>query len=177
MKQTLNYLFLLIIGATFGIAVYGSYISHTKHYEMATEPEAIVEYVYIEKDPVVVTEYVYIEKEDTFYRELTDEDVYYLCDLAMREAEGEGVMGMLWLMYCAECRREAYGQTYEEVWNSDAFKSSWSRRGRTPNEDCLEALSLFEEGWTPKPLWFQTGDYHGFGTPLCKVGEHYFSCR
>ena len=177
MKTNLYYLFFLIIGIAFGIAVYGSYESHTKHYEMATAPEVVTEYVYIEQEPEIVTEYVYIEKEPTFYREFSEEDAFYYKDLAMREGEGEGVEGMLWLMYCTECRCEAFGLTPKEVWESEAFKSSWSRRGLEPNEDCLKAFALFEEGWTPKPLWFQTGNYHGFGTPLCKVGNHYFSSK
>lgn len=178
MKNALNYLFFLIIGIAFGVAVYGSYQSHTKHYTITTEdPEKTVEYIYIEREPEIVTEYVYVEKEENFYRDLTTEDAYYYGDLAMREAEGEGTVGMLWVMYCAECRAEAYGLTPKEVWESEAFSSSWSRRGKTPNEDCLEALSLFEEGWTPKPLWFRAGNYHGFGTPLCNVGNHYYSCK
>lgn len=177
MKNTLNVIFLILIGAAFGIAVYGSYQSHTKSYQMTTEPEPVIEYVYIEKEPQIVTEYVYVEKEETFYRELTSQDVYYLCDLAMREAEGEGITGMLWVMYCAECRCEAYGLTYEEVWKSDAFKTSMSRSGIEPNENCLEAIAIFEEGWIPKPLWFRAGQYHGFGTPLCQVGKHYFSMK
>ena len=96
----------------------------------------------------------------------------------MREIEGGDVVDFLWVFYTAECRKEAYGiETYEEVWRSDAFNASWSRRGIEPNENCLKAFALFEEGWTPKPLWFRADHYHSFGTPLCEVGNHYFSCK
>jgi len=178
MKNTLNIIVLIFLGAVFGIAVYGSYQAHTRNYHMSTEnPEPTIEYIYIESEPEVVTEYIYIEKEPTFYRELTEDDAYYYSDMAMREAEGEGITGMLWVMYCMECRCEAYGLTPKEVWESDAFSSSWNRRGIEPNDDCKEALSLFEEGWLPKPLWFRRDTYHTFGTPLCQVGKHCFSMK
>ena len=178
MKHVLNYLFTLIVGITVGIAAYGSYKSHD--YSMSTKPEPTtkIEYVYIEKDPEVITETIYIEVEPTFYRELSEEDCYYLMDLAMREAEGESTVGMLWVMYCAECRKEAFSyDSYKSVWASDAFNASWDRRGIEPNDKCLEAMALFEEGWLPKPLWFQRGQYHGFGTPLCQVENHCFSTK
>ena len=179
MKNIINVLFTLIVGIAVGIAAYGSYKSH--NYSMSTQPpEPQVEYIYIEAEPIkeVVTETVYIEVEPDPYRNLTEDDCFYLMDLAMREAEGEGTEGMLWVMYTAECRKEAFRmESYQAVWASDAFSSSWNRRGIEPNEDCIKALALFEEGWIPKPLWFRAGHYHGFGTKLCQVGNHYFSSK
>ena len=175
MRKFIEILFTLFVGILVGIASYGSYISHNHQ-----EPEPIIktEYVYIEKEPEIITETIIVEVEKPFYRELSEEDCYYLCDLIMREGESEGVEGMLWLMYTAECRKEAFGyDSYKSVWASDAFSSSWSRRGIEPNEDCLRALSIFEEGWLPKPLYFRTSHYHSFGTPLCQVGAHYFSSK
>lgn len=175
MRNKILYVFSLIVSFAVGIAAYGSYLSHD--YSMSTKPEPAIQYVYIEREPEVITETVYIEVEPTFYRSLTEDDCFYLCDLAMRESENQGVVGMLWVMYTAECRAETYGLTYEEVWKSDAFSSSWGRRGIEPNEDCKEAISLFEEGWIPKPLYFRAGHYHSFGTELCQVGSHYFSTK
>lgn len=177
-RKFLNALSLIILGMVFGIIYYGTYKAHSQSYESEKNPpETKIEYVYIESEPEVITETVYIEKEPTFYRELTEEDCFYLMDLAMREAENQGTVGMLWVMYTAECRKDAFGLSYESVWLSDAFSSSWSRRGLEPNQDCLEAIALFEEGWIPKPLWFRADYYHGFGTPLCQVGSHYFSTK
>lgn len=177
--ETLYKIFIFLVGLAVGIASYGSYQAHTANYQMATQtPETITEYVYIEKEPEIITETIIVEVEKPFYRELSEEDCYYLMDLAMRESEGEGVMGLLWVMYTAECRKKAFGyDSYKSVWASDAFASSWDRRGLEPNDDCKEALALFEEGWVPEPLWFQTGDYHGFGTPLFQYGNHYFSTQ
>lgn len=175
MRNAILYIFSLIVSFAVGIAAYGSYQSH--NYSMTTKPEPEIEYVYIEREPEVITETVYIEVEPTFYRNLTEDDCFYLMDLSMREAENQGVVGMLWVMYTAECRAEAYGLTYEEVWKSDAFSSSWNRRGIEPNEGCKEAIALFEEGWAPKPLYFRAGHYHSFGTELCQVGNHYFSTK
>lgn len=177
MRKNLEMIFALLIGIAVGAASYGSYVAHTAK---PVEPEKVVEYVYIETEkivevPVEVEVPVYVQED--FFRTLTDEDAYYLMDMSMREAEGEGVQGMLWVMYCMECRRKAFGGSYGDVWRSDAFSSSWNRRGLTPNEDALEALALFEEGWKPEPLWFRRDYYHGFGTPLAKVGAHYFSSK
>lgn len=178
MKHNLEIIFTFFFGILLGLAIYGTIEAHTQ--TETTIPEPQTEYVYIETEkvvevPVEVEVPVYVEED--FFRTLTEDDAYYLADMAMREAEGEGVTGMLWVMYCMECRRKAFGGSYGDVWRSDAFSSSWSRRGKTPNEDALEALALFEEGWKPEPLWFRRDYYHGFGTPLAKVGAHYFSSK
>lgn len=177
MKTNIYHLFFLIIGIVFGIAVYGSYESHTKHYHMSTtdpiEKEIVVEYVYVPGEPQI--EYVYVPYEEPFYRNFTDEDAWWLQDTAMREAEGEGVIGQCWVMYTVICRAEYFGKSIREICESSAFETSKDRSGLTPNEDCNRALALIEEGWTPKPLWFRRGGYHGFAEPLCQVGNHWFS--
>lgn len=176
MRHFLNYLFTMLIGIAVGIAAYGSYRSHDYH--METEPPApdrVIEYVYIESEPEIITEYVYIPYEEPFFRNFTEREVWCLKDGAMREGEGESVIGMCWIMYTMICRSEAFGMSIEEVWASSAFESSMSRTGITPNENCDRAFSMIEEGWTPKPLWFRADHYHGFETPLCQVGNHYFS--
>ena len=172
--QNLKYLFTLFVGLLVGIAAYGSYQAHTASYEEEKTPPQI-EYVYIETEPEVVTEVVYVPYEEPFYRNLTDEDVYYLKDIAMREAEGEDVIGQVMVMYTVICRAEAFNQSIKEVCESSAFESSAFRSGITPNENCNEALSLIEDGWTPKPLYFRAGHYHSFGTPLYQVGNHFYS--
>lgn len=177
--NNLKYIFSLIIGIFVGIAIYGSYQSHNYHIE--TEPEKVIEYVYIEKEPEVIhdieyvyeTEIKYVPHEE-FFRNFTTEDEWYLKDLAMREAEGEGVIGQCWLMYAVICRCEAFGHSIKEEWESEAY-TSMSRTGKTPNEDCLKAFEMIREGWTPKPLYFRADHYHTFGTQLCQVGNHYFS--
>ena len=178
MRNVLKFLFTLLVGIAVGIAAYGSYKSHD--YSMSTKPEPVtkIEYVYIESEPEIITETVYIEVEPTFYRSFSESEAYYLKDLGMREIEGGDVNDFLWVFYTAECRKEAFGyETYEEVWASDAFSSSWNRRGIEPNENCEIAFAIFEEGWLPKPLYFRAGHYHNFGTPLCQVGNHYFSTK
>ena len=163
----------LFIGSfLLGLCTYGMYESQ---YQTVSPPETEIEYVYIEAEPVIET--VYIPYEEPFYRNLTNEDAYYLKDMAMREAEGQGVIGQCWVMYTVICRAEAYGKSIKEICESRAFESSRSRSGLTPNDDCNEAFALIEEGWIPKPLWFRNKHYHNFGTPLCQVGDHYFSMK
>ena len=175
MRSNLLYIFTFIVGLCVGIAAYGSYKSH--NYSMTTTPEVKTEYVYIEKEPQIVTETVYIEVEPEFYRNISDEDSFYYMDIAMREAENQGVVGMLWVMYTFQNRCEVFGHTPEEEWKSSAYETSMFRTGIEPNEDCLKAYEAFIEGWVPKPLYFRANHYHSFGTPLCQVGSHYFSTR
>lgn len=174
MKQNLQTIITFIIGVAFGVIFYGTYNAHTKT-QIVSKPEVVTEYVYIEKEPEIVTETVYIPYEEPFYRNLTEDDKNALLDIAMRESEGESVIGQAMVMYCVICRAEAFGQSIPEVVNSSAFDSSRFRSGMTPNENACEALALIEEGWTPKPLNFRCGSYHDFRTPLFQVGNHYFS--
>lgn len=176
MKHNLEIVFTFIIGIAFGVAFHGTFTAHTQT-QVASEPIIQTEYVYIEREPEVITEVIYVERQAGEPRNLSFEDEWYYLDLGMREAEGEGVEGILWVMYTAECRCETFGHTIEEEWAGDAFKTSMFRSGLTPNEDCLKALELFREGWTPRPLYFRRGEYHTFATPLAQVGNHYFSSK
>ena len=186
MKANIYYIFSFVIGITLGIAIYGSYQSHTKHYHLSTvdplaEPEKVVEYVYIESEPEIITEtvtdteYIYVPYEEPFYRTFTKDDEWYLKDLAMREAEGEGVIGLATVMLVACNWTEAYAFSMKQVWEHSAFQGSMNRTGLTPNEDCERAFAMIQEGWTLKPMYFQRGQYHDFGTPLFQMGNHYYS--
>ena len=120
MTQNLKIIFTLFIGIAFGVIYHATYTAHTQT-QVASDPIVKTEYVYIKKEPEVITEYVYIEREQETQRNITDEDAWYLKDLAMREAEGEGVEGMLWVMYTVECRTQAFGSTIGEEWAGNAF--------------------------------------------------------
>ena len=175
MKGYIHDLILVIMGIGFGIAIYGSIKAWTY---VEPEPTIITEYVTIEAEPKVITETVYVPvDEEEYLRNMTVDDEWYYLDLSMREAENQGVIGHCWVMYTAFCRCETYGMSIKEVWESKAFESSMCNTGKKPNEDCLKALELIKEGWTPKPLWFRRDRYHNFGTPLCQYGDHCFSCK
>ena len=174
MNRLLKELLILAMGIMFGVIVHGSYVAWNY-----TEPEPIVitEYRVIEAEPEIITETVYVPYEEPFYRNLTEEDVWYLKDMAMREASGESVIGQAMVMYVVINRAEAFNQSIKQVCESDAFKSSKGMSGKTPNENCEKAFALIEEGWEPKPLYFRAGHYHNFGTPLYQVDGHYFSAK
>ena len=168
MRRNLELILTFFIGIIFGAVYYGTIQAHT---EPTAEKE--IEYVYLEPEQTV--EYVYIPFEEVSFRNLSEDDEFFYKDLAMREAENQGVIGMLWVMYTVECRCEAFNHTPEQEWGSSAYKASMSRSGITPNDDCNEAFELFRQGWIPKPLNFRAGSYHDFREPLCQVGGHYFS--
>lgn len=181
MKRNLEIIFVFLFGILLGLAIFGTVQSHTEP-KITEKPAPEVEYVYIETEkvkevPVYVEVEVPVYVEREFFRNYSEADSWYFKDYAMREGESEGVVGMLWLMYTFENRCEAFGTTPAEEWASPASASSMPRTGIEPNEDCLKAYELFVEGWTPKPLYFRTGNYHSFGTPLAKVGAHYFSSK
>lgn len=171
MKRNLELFLTFLLGIFFGVIYVGTFKAHT------AEPEVIkdTQYVYIESEPEIKTEYVYIPFEEVFFRNLSEDDEFYYKDLAMREAEGEDVIGILWVMYTFECRCEAFNHTPAEEWASSAYETSMNRSGKTPNDNVNEAFELFREGWTPKPLNFRAGSYHEIRSPLCQVGNHYFS--
>ena len=162
------------IGIIFGIIYTCTFYAHTDPVE---PPEPQIEYVYVEQEPEVVVKYVYIPFEEVSFRNHTAQEEWYYKDMAMREGEGEGVIGMLWIMYTLECRCKAFGHTVEQEWSSSAFETSMNRSGLTPNENCLKAYELFREGWEPRPLYFARGYYHSFATDLCQVGNHCFSSK
>lgn len=170
MRRNLELILTFFIGIIFGAVYYGTIQAHT---EPTAEKE--IEYVYIESEPETVVQYVSVPFEEVPFRTLSEDDEFFYKDLAMREAENQGVIGMLWVMYTVECRCEAFNHTPEQEWGSSAYKTSMSRSGITPNDDCNEAFELFRQGWIPKPLNFRAGSYHDFREPLCQVGGHYFS--
>ena len=174
MNRLLKEALLLGIGTLFGIVIYGTW---TNQFREELEPIVITEYRVIEAEPEIITETVYVPYEEPFYRNLTEEDVYYLKDMAMREASGESVIGQAMVMYVVINRAEAFNQSIKQVCESKAFESSKGMSGKTPNENCNEALALIESGWVPKPLYFRAGHYHSFGTPLYQVGNHFFSMK
>lgn len=171
MKRNLELFLTFLLGIFFGVIYVGTFKAHT------AEPEIIkdTQYVYVETEPEIKTEYVYIPFEEVFFRNLSEDDEFYYKDLAMREAEGEDVIGILWVMYTFECRCKAFNHTPAEEWASSAYETSMNRSGKTPNDNVNEAYELFKEGWTPKPLNFRAGSYHEIREPLCQVGNHYFS--
>lgn len=174
MNRLLKEILLLGMGTIFGIVIYGTW---TNQFKEEPEPTVITEYRVIEAEPEIITEVVYVPYEEPFYRNLTEEDCYYLKDMAMREASGESVIGQAMVMYVVINRAEAFNQSIKQVCESKAFESSKGMSGKTPNENCNEALALIESGWVPKPLYFRAGHYHSFGTPLYQVGNHYFSMK
>ena len=168
-----------IMGILVGVACCYSYMTYKYVINVEPiEPETITVVKEVEVPVEVVKEIevpVFIPYEEPFYRNLTEEDKYYLQDGAMREAEGEGVIGQALVMYVIINRAEHFNMSIKDVVLSSAFETSLDRAGRIPNDDCNEALALIEEGWTPKPLYFRADTYHNFATPVFQYGNHYFS--
>lgn len=178
MKNTLNIIFLLIIGAAFGIAVYGSYQAHTKSYQISTvNPEPTIEYVYIEKEPEVITEYIYVEKEpEVSIPNLTLEEQELLEEIAFAEARGEGVRGMMLVMNVVLNRAELWGMSIHDVIYAEG---QFYTEGMTPNvsDECHQALAGIMDGIDDScgALFFNKYGYRNGKEPLFQYGAHFFS--
>lgn len=178
MKNLLNYIILIILGAIFGIAVYGSYQAHTKSYQMSTTPpEKEIEYIYIESEPEVITEYVYIpiEEEET-YLNLTAEECDLLEQIAYAEAKGEGTRGMMLVMNVVLNRANKDGISIHDVIYAPG---QFYTEGMTPyvSEECHEALALVMDGCDDSlgALYFNCDGYRNEKEPLFQYKNHYFS--
>ena len=178
MKNILNVIVLIFLGAVFGIAVYGSYQAHTKSYQISTvNPEPTIEYVYIEKEPEIITEYIYVEKEpEVSIPNLTLEEQELLEEIAFAEAKGEGVRGMMLVMNVVLNRAEKWGMSIHDVIYAEG---QFYTEGMTPNvsDECHMALALIMDGEDDScgALFFNKYGYREGKQELFQYKNHYFT--
>lgn len=112
---------------------------------------------------------------------VTDEDFELLANVCRSEAGNQGIEGMRYIVACVlnRCENDSFPSTIREViFQKGAFActvdGNWHRY--PANEDSREAVrqELMERS-NYKILYFRTGHYHNFGTPLFKCKDHYFS--
>ena len=174
MKDILNSILLLIIGTIFGIIIHATCQAHVQNYHISTTNPNQIEYVYIPYPQPVETEEEIIE--ETFYREISEEDCELLEQIAMAEAEGENTKGKALVMLVVLNRAEKTGKTIREViFQQGAFYTAGMKPG---NDDAHEALAMVLEGWDESEgaLYFCSTGWNKFGdTHLFKYGGHWFS--
>lgn len=174
MKDTLNQILLLIIGTIFGIIIHATCQAHVQNYHISTTNPNQIEYVYIPYPQPVETEEEIIE--ETFYREISEEDCELLEQIAMSEAEGEDTKGKALVMLVVLNRADKTGKTIREViYQQGAFYTAGMKPG---NDDAHEALAMVLEGWDESEgaLYFCSTGWNKFGdTHLFKYGGHWFS--
>lgn len=112
---------------------------------------------------------------------VSDEEIELLALVTMAEAEGESEEGKRMVIDTVLNRVDSDrfpGSIREVVYQKNQFTSMWNGR----SERCVvtdEVRQLVKEELNKRTnneaLYFRTKHYHNFGTPLMKVGNHYFS--
>lgn len=112
---------------------------------------------------------------------LSEEDIQLIAWVTMAEAEGEPVEGKRLVIDTLLNRIEDDGfpdSAHGVVYQKNQFEAMWNGRSdRCSATD--EVVELVREELVNRTdsevLWFRSGHYHTFGTPVRSVGNHYFS--
>ncbi len=147
-----------------------------------TDEDEIV-YTYEE---LITSEDDYILEEETAYEAynssyLTDYEINLIALVTMAEAEGESEFGKRLVIDSILNRRDSdyFPDTISGVvYENNAFESMWNDRVdrcyvmddicKLVNEECIERKN-------DDVIYFCTGNYICYGTPLFQEGNHYFS--
>ena len=120
---------------------------------------------------------VFVGNEET---KVTQEEYRLLLRVCMSECGGEcgePLDGKIAVVETILNRSEIYGKSIEEV-VYEPYQYSTSDNGE-PDETVEQAvdIALRENIYPDDMIYFRTGNYHSFGTPYQKIGNHYFSLK
>lgn len=142
--------------------------------DITKEPEIV--------EPVIET--LPPEKEEELVKlPLTDEEIDLIALVTMGEAEGEPIEGKRLVIDVILNRldSERFADTVDGViYAKNAFECMWNGRiDRCQVRDDIRQLVIDEllSRTNYEVLYFRTDHYHKFGTPVTKVGNHYFSTK
>ena len=122
-------------------------------------------------------EIVFIGNEET---KVTPEEYNLLLRVCMSECGGrygEPLDGKIAVVETILNRCDIYGKTIEEV-VYQPHQYSMANNGE-PDETVEQAvdIALRENIYPDDMIYFRTGNYHSFGEPYQKIGNHYFSLK
>lgn len=120
---------------------------------------------------------VFIGNEET---EVTPEEYNLLLRVCMSECGGkygEPLEGKIAVVETILNRCDIYGKTIEDI-IYEPNQYSTANNGE-PDETVEQAvdIALRENIYPDDMIYFRTGNYHSFGTPYQKIGNHYFSLK
>ena len=113
--------------------------------------------------------------------QLSNSEIELIALITIGEAEGESVEGKRMVIDVILNRMDSCGfpDTVKGViYQKGQFECTWNGRlNRCTVTDEVRQLVREElkSRSNSEVLYFRTGHYHGFGTPVVKVGNHYFS--
>ena len=122
-------------------------------------------------------EIVFIGNEET---EVTKDEYNLLLRVCMSECGGkygEPLEGKIAVVETILNRCEIYGKSIDEV-VYEPYQYSTSDNGE-PDETVEQAvdIALRENIYPDDMIYFRTANYHTFGKPYQKIGNHYFSLK
>lgn len=144
-------------------------------------PEPIVEEVALVESVEVTDEPNIIEPEVTEEISIPEEDIELIALVTMAEAEGECEQGKRLVIDTILNRvdHERFPDTIRDVvYQKNQFTSMWNGRvNRCEVRDDIYQLVLEElhSRTDNDVIFFRTGRYSSYGTPMFKVEHHYFS--
>ena len=120
---------------------------------------------------------VFIGKEET---KVTQDEYNLLLRVCMSECGGkygEPLEGKIAVVETILNRSEIYGKSIEEV-IYEPYQYSLANNGE-PDETVEQAvdIALRENIYPDDMIYFRTANYHTFGKPYQKIGNHYFSLK
>ena len=187
MKKVMPIIEIFVILICLVVAGVGSYRSQFRSMdvvapEVVPEIITVVEYVELspEQEEIVQKQFVTADvpqiRQAEGFINLTFEEMDLLERIAMSEARGEGVEGMLMVMCVVMNRCEKYGASIHDVIYAPC-QFYTAGMNVTPSEECHEALALLMDGVDPSEgaIYFCSTGYSAYGEPLFKFGNHYFS--
>lgn len=124
---------------------------------------------------------IYTQTSENVAIEYTDEDYEILCRLVKAEADGECELGKRLVVDVVINRilDEGFPNTIKDVvFQENQFCQKFQDDENTYISDEIKRVvkEELEERFSKRVLYFKTEDYHKkYGTPLYKVGNHYFS--
>lgn len=127
-------------------------------------------------EPVIEPETIEIDE-----LPLSDEEINLIALVTMAEAEGESEEGKRLVIDVILNRLDSHrfpNTVYDVLYAKNAFECLWDGRiNRCHVRDDIRQLVIEELGSRTNSNihYFRANHYHGFGTPVVQVGNHYFS--
>lgn len=170
----------------FIIAISGTIQAHTSVKTIERDAPTLLDQVVELKQPVIevpdqtVPEVRLSTFEDPFapdprLKDLTEEDWYLIESISLAEAMNQGVEGVALVQWVVINRHIKTGASIRSI--VYAPRQFYTAGMNGTNELSREARELIESGWDESQgaIYFRTGHYHGFGTPLFSYKDHFFS--
>ena len=147
-------------------------IQVTENFYVQEEPEPEIDILTVASEPIL------FEQEQM---SMSKEDMELIALVTMAEAEGECEEGKRYVIDVILNRIDSErfpNSAYGVIYAQGQFTSMWNGR----SDRCYvreDIYKLVEEELVSRAnndvLYFRTGHYHSFGTPIIQIENHYFS--